>query len=465
MEKIYLFLWMCALATATFAQSKYYYGIFPAESMRDISLDGKQTRCVVISYRLNFSPASNAGIQMFDLITAIDGEPVNDDFLATIHSKPHVVLSIKRLGNQTLDIPLTGIPYNGIPEALYAMADGEGSTKACVNFNLDGYEPIEIMSDPEADLYSYATFDFEFTGNNSLQQKEIAPFIEANLTGKGLKRNRDNPDMLIFIEYYSDKIEQYVPPNQNITTRYGTSYNVWTKRHESRQYVESYTTGDYTRVEYLSKLSIVMVDAKKMQAGGNGDFTVWQADYGIKHETKVNHKEFGENIGNVMLYEFPFKSVEYVEYYRYWFTGILYDDEIPGRVAGVIPDSPADNAGIKAGDVIKKCSIGNNKMFKKTFISLYEDHSMDGYSYTYPRFKLTRQYSFLANGRNVHNKSPFANTYMNYRYRFSYESDYTITDHDKKPPVFTVEGNDKKTRKVTVKPVSRTFAMCILGNN
>ncbi|MDR0714555.1 MAG: DUF4136 domain-containing protein [Bacteroidales bacterium] len=485
MKKIYLFILMYALASSALAQQTdtYYHGIMHCVQ-KSVLLEGKQTNCMVVAVIENFSPASKAGIQVFDLITAIDGEPVNEDtFWSLLRTKSNVVLNIKRLGNQTLDIAITSIPTIGVSvhEAWYAIHDGEGRTRTCVTYKLLDSDPIEIMSDPEADLYGYATFDFEFTGNNILQQKEIAPVVEDNLTNKGLKRDRDNPDILIFIEYYSDKIEQYIPPSQNISTRYGTSYNVWTKRHETRQYIESYQTGDYTRVEYLSKLSIAMVDAKKMQTGGDGDFTVWQADYKTLYSEKANHKEFGEAIGRAMLYGFPFKSVTMVDIQRYWFTGILYDWDIPGKVNGVIPDSPADRAGIKAGDIIKKCSAGNNKMFKESYRFLDQNHNMNGYSYEYKGFQLTMQYNFLANNRGVHNRDPFANTYMNYRYRFAYnstttvfgfvgstgrstlayDSNYTTTDYDKNPPVFTVMGSDKKTRKVTITPV---FQFCkIIG--
>ena len=41
----------------------------------------------------------------------------------------------------------------------------------CKTLNI---EPIEVYSDPETDLYGYATYDFEYTDRNTLQQKEAA---------------------------------------------------------------------------------------------------------------------------------------------------------------------------------------------------------------------------------------------------------------------------------------------------
>ena len=73
-------------------------------------------------------------------------------------------------------------------------------------------EPIEVYSDPETDLYGYATYDFEYTDRNTLQQKEAAAALVPLLQKKNLRRDRENPDILIFLEFYSDRRDQYVPP-------------------------------------------------------------------------------------------------------------------------------------------------------------------------------------------------------------------------------------------------------------
>jgi hypothetical protein len=402
-----------------------------------------------------------------DLITAIDGEPVNDGFREKLGKKPQTVLTVKRTGNRMEDIPLTGIPVlseNFVPESWYARCDVSSMKGVYVTQKTLNIEPIEIMSDPEADLYGYATFDFEFAGNNILQQKEIAVALETILTKKGLARDRDNPDLLIFIEFYSDKREQYVPPSQQLKTRYGIGFNWFSGKFETRPRIESHETGDYTRVDYLSKLSIAMADAHKMQAGDN-DFTVWQANYEAVFNEKAKHKEFGEKIGSAMLSGFPYKYVAIVRYCHYWFTGILYDSEIPGKVVGVIPDSPADRAGIKAGNVIKKCSAGNNQIFKKSYSSLLEkaDKKMF-YHFNYERFALTRTSEFQLEMGADYRGYPLHNIYMSYQIIAGFVGDKReLTNYDKNPPVFTVQyGGGKKTGKVTVTPVYRVYAEYIL---
>jgi hypothetical protein len=441
------------LSQYTFSQPFYYYGI--SGTVRDVLLGEKQTKCIVILGRDDFSPVSQAGIGHLDLITAIDGKPVSEDWRNTLKHKPSAVFSIRRLGNQSFDTLLTGVPVlsdNYAHELDYTWYRNFGwwyRNEDLVEISDD--KNMEIMSDPYADLYGYATFDFEFTDNNALQQKEIAHELEPLLIElNGLKRDRENPDMLIFIEFYSDRRDQYVPPSQQVSTRYSTDYNFITKKYETKQYVESRERGNYTITDYFTKLSISMADARKMRAGGKGPFTIWQADYEAFYKQKQDHIEFGGNAGACMLGGgFPFKSVKYVKFFEYWITGILYDCNIPGRVAGVIPNSPADKAGIKPGDMIKKCSVGNNRLFKKSFINLRAkaNNSKD-------LFKSSRESNYRLFAIQYYRKwkqCPYNDTYIHGDSRFHGENYYDTHSS----PVFTVENSNKEKRKVTITPIFR----------
>jgi S1-C subfamily serine protease len=68
----------------------------------------------------------------------------------------------------------------------------------------------------------------------------------------------------------------------------------------------------------------------------------------------------------------------------FWYTGIIYNYDIPGLVAGLVPNSPADKAGIKTGDKILEtltASGKSNEMFKKPI----EKINKWGLLYTYPK--------------------------------------------------------------------------------
>jgi hypothetical protein len=460
MKKNVLLILMLLSTLYAFSQQSYYYG-FAGEL-----IEGAQKNGIFVREVFDFSPAHHAGLQLSDLITAIDGTPAEESFWETLAEKPHVVLTVKRVGNQNFDVPLTGIPVLSdycIPEQGYAKYDVAGETTVYVTVRTLDFEPIEIVSDPDVDLYAYATFDFEFTGEQTLQQKEIALVLEKILVKKGLKRDRENPDMLIFLEYYSDRRDQYVPPTQEFNTRYETNYNFLTKKWEVQKHLESSESGNYTKTDYFSKLVISMEDAQKMREGGEGSFSIWRANYEVFYSEKANLKEFAENIGGAMLAGFPVKEIECVRYYPHLFTGILYDGSAPGRVCGVIPGSPADKAGIKAGDIIKKCTwkknghYTNRTIFRKSYDKLVKkERGIEKYHRNYEKFALTR----TSNSYRDQTSSPFDDIYMSL-FKFPIvilrSSTPVPTGYDKQPLVFTVERSDRKKQKITVHPEKSEF--------
>jgi hypothetical protein len=225
-----------------FSQNPYIYGY--AWTYQALVIDGKRKNCAIVNSVRTHFPAEKAGLHSGDVIFAVDGQPVTDVNMSGAGSK--VTLSVKRLGNQHITLVMYGIPCSSrsknihIPETFYAQRDITSQVTFYATEKTLDIEPVNIMYDPDADFYQYKSFDFEFTGQTIMQQREMAPELELMLTRKGLIRDQKNPDLLVFIELYSDRREQYVPPTQAITTRYNTAYNVWTKQHETRQYVESH---------------------------------------------------------------------------------------------------------------------------------------------------------------------------------------------------------------------------------
>jgi len=435
---------------SVFAQNSYHYGLW--YDFQTVLVDGKNTDCAIVTDLPEHSPAQKAGLRANDVIIAINGKPANKENFEGMTSQSQITLLVKRFGNQNVTLNISGVPClsrSMIPESDYGFLDVAGKRQYDVCLSRKSIEPIVIMSDHDADFFQYKSFDFEFTGENTMQQKEIAPELEKILTDRGLTRDRENPDILVFIDVYSDRREQYVPPSQQISTRYGTRYNYYTGQRETRQYIESYQTGNYTKVDYFSKLSVSMADAKKLSSGESAKAMIWQADYEVLYKKKANLKDFANNIGYEMLAAFPFR-LDVFSVFSYYYTGIIYDEGVAGIVSGVVPGSPAEKAGIKAGDIIKYSSWGKNQIiFAKSYSKLIEKRK-PMYYHTDADYELTRVVD-LHFGNYI---SPFQSTYMSVfmkknKYPY-YESEIS---HGSKPLIFTVKSADGKTKKVEINPI------------
>jgi len=319
-----------------------------------LCIAGEPRDAVVVSGTVPHSPSAQADIRPFDVILSVNGTPVEtqESLSGLLRSAPRAEFQIRRLGNQQLDIAVEGIPCDCAriaAEASWAKLGSAGKSTRYSTRKTLNIEPIEVYSDPETDLYGYATYDFEYTDRNTLQQKEAAAALVPLLQKKNLRRDRENPDILIFLEFYSDRRDQYVPPTEQLVTRYryGWSYgDGW----RTRQYIESETAGNYTRTEYLSRLTITMFDAEKARLGSKTPPVIWSAGYDVLYEKRAVLKDFMRNIGGAMLACFPVKNVDRTEHCTYWHTGIVFDRAVAGRVAAVFPGSPAEQAGIRAGE-------------------------------------------------------------------------------------------------------------------
>lgn len=125
------------------------------------------------------------------------------------------------------------------------------------------------------------------------------------MIGKNLKRDKENPDILIFINYFSDKRENYTPPTQEIVTRYKYGYEIgsgW----GTRQYVESQTRGGYTDIFYLIKFTITMLDAEKVRNGSKVTPVIWNADFELPDFNTIPPLNwFCNAVSEFMFCQFP----------------------------------------------------------------------------------------------------------------------------------------------------------------
>ena len=215
--------------------------------------------------------------------------------------------------------------------------------------------PMTFIHDTSKDMFKYRTYDFEYTSvSDPLMEKELFKELGRHLDFRGMKRSQENPDLLILMNFYSDKKEQYVPPQQIISTHIKNTYNWYWGVYSSVPIVESSTKEGYTDVTYLTTLNLKFLDTKEM-AGSKVPPVVWSGSISETSKIKKALLKESYNYFSRMMYQFPEvwkQNIEscYLMYYTY--TGILFNENDLRIIGDVIPKSPADDSGIQKGDEI-----------------------------------------------------------------------------------------------------------------
>ena len=251
------------------------------------------------------------------------------------------------------------IQSTGNPRA-YSVSKSNG-TAICIyslKSNSETYNEISILGDESKNLMGYKTYDFDYTSvDESLLEKNLLNRFEKHLSGFGLVRNSVNPDILIIISFYSGQKEQYVPPQQIISTKIQSYFN-WYWGYIPVPVTESKTKEGYTKVSYLTNINLKLLDAKEIPTSKVPP-VIWSASYSEVSPEKVFISDCADKIFSNLLLQFPKVVNEncknlYENIYTY--SGIIYDTRNPEIIADVLPGSPAYGAGIRKGDVIIKIS-------------------------------------------------------------------------------------------------------------
>lgn len=303
-------------------------------------------------------PAELYGLQDGYRICSIDDRPVKeypDPVQALLgEAGTSVKISGIRLGADsvfTVRVPRISVPPddNNLSEGhLAAMLYTEGQVRY---MNKAG---ISVLNDDEADMMRYKSFDFDYTdAADPLLEKEIFRILEKRMLQKGLVRDREHPDILILMKSFAGQKEQYIPPEQIISTRVQTIYN-WRWGLVPMPITESQTRAGYTEVTYLYSISLKFLDAQKISSSELPP-VLWSASFSEASGKKSALLDKADYYFAWMLYLYPYAWMNNANYYvgiPYAWTGIIYDRKDLNRIAEVIPGSPADKAGLKKGDQV-----------------------------------------------------------------------------------------------------------------
>lgn len=356
------------------------------EYLKSSNENWAKNKFVITSVTPHF-PAQRAGLKPLDIILKVNGNSIDGMELIQLNNAlfgqigSTVTLTVKRIGQKDpQDMVLTRqapLPTNCFTEGrlrnnLPSYAKRYNNTYNGNQFT--SVDPKKTMRDPEARFDEYNSFDFEYTNQeNPILEKKLAAVLETYLTRKGLKRDKENPDLLVFINMYSGNEKQYIAPTQKISTRYQFGYDIWSGW-GNRQYVESQQTAGYTQVTYYATLKVAMLDAQKAKQQVKTPPLVWQSEFNMIQNNEIDLMNIADNVYSSMVSQYPLTdfysttvekdrpsnspSLEATN--NYFYTGLCYDITQPNKVVYVFQQSPAENAGVRAGDII--VSVNNRKM-------------------------------------------------------------------------------------------------------
>ncbi len=389
------------------------------------------------------SPADIYGLKAGDHICKIDDKNVKGLRNPIHHISgalgTYVKLSISRYNKNNFDVSVPRISVTFSDESGYVS---EGKLTAMIhsedftNHDRMDQSSMAVLDDDDIDIFKYKTYDFDYTNvNDPLLEKEIFKVLETHLSKRGMVRDQNDPDILIVMTFYSGQKEQYVPPQQIISTRVKTVYN-WNWGFVPMPITESNTQQGYTDITYLSSISLKFLDARKIETSKLPP-VIWSGSISQASKTKTAIIEQSDDLFAFLLWQFPtvwFPNSEYYYFLHYSYTGIIYNLNDMRTIAEVIPGSPAANAGIQKGDEILNI------------------HSI----------KIPEKYSDAGNNRWPY--MAYSGSYSGLRYLFL-QSNLVFTPYGKKPPEtikFKIKRNGQPM-KFDVKPEDK-FIFKLLKN-
>ncbi len=246
---------------------------------------------------------------------------------------------------------------------------------------------ITMLSDDSRNPENYKTFDFDFLSmDDPLTEKKLASMLEARLITLGLNRSQENPDILIILSFYSGQKDQFVPPQQIISTKIKNVFN-WYWGNILVPITESRTKEGYTQITYLANINLKFLDAKEIENSKTPPI-IWSGSISQISFENIFLTDLANEFFQMAMSQFPLVWQQNAEKYlfnNYAYTGIIYENNNFESVADVIPGSPAALAGIQKGDKISNINRRNPKFYGNPVLGTLSEAF--AYLYVYTTFK------------------------------------------------------------------------------
>ncbi len=300
------------------------------------------------------TPGLLFGLEIGDRITKINDIPVSEltNWHDHIKGEPgtFVKLEVERFCNKTVtisDIPRVLIRNEKCVTEEQYISIGIGDSQKFIS-------SMSVLHDKSRDMFRYKTYDFEYTSQNDpLLEKELFRILGGQLDAKGMTRKQEDPDLLIVMTFFEGTKEQYVPPQQIISSKIEKSYNIFWG-YIPVALTESQSTPGYTDITYINSFAFKCLDAKEIGTS-NVPPVVWSGSRSFSTKEKISLIDSCNIHLSWMMLQFPEtwdhnSERGYTRLYPY--TGLIFNLDNTLIIEEIVPNSPAFKAGLKKGDKI-----------------------------------------------------------------------------------------------------------------
>lgn len=336
----------------------------------------------VITGIVPYSSAESSGLKLNDIIESVDGIPVNEltameiSQLLNNETKDEIILTVRNLSSEGKQLMIH-------KDCKLSKAITEDQLALAFNmYSLESTSEREFIcpfktttTREEISFDTYKTFGFApIDENNSKLENFINQRIEKELVKKGLTYNASNPDLLIQTYYFFDKNPNYTGAVTNGAQPAEKTFRYFAASGKMIELPFLSVGSVESKAPYLLQFGFRFIDQKVLHGQ-----VVWECESNELLTESYRLDDYAAIHIPLMCLQYPF--VKYtrnvpvkVDVKNYNYTGISYDINRLERIAEVEPGSPAEAAGIKAGDVIER--IGNQKM----------NYSSDEFTSAYKQF-------------------------------------------------------------------------------